>query len=696
MSADERSHVQKRVSFKGLPLAVMLGLGFGLVSGAIAFLGTQQLIPSRVADWLSGQQLGNVFYWRLTGFAAAQLALHASFGCAIWLLAAASERVLPQLAWKRTRWVLTWAAIGMAWVLLLNVDRFPASVTSGIVCCGLIPHDFYSTLGVFVTSVLLAVIAVIVVMNVVRFAAFKRFGLRIIVWGALIVVSLATANWVHSQAIANGESSLSQPNVIIIGIDSLRADYIGVGGAHAGMTPNIDAFLQDGILLADCLTPVGRTFPAWISILSGQSPRTNGVRENLFAVKQETLDASVAQAFRRAGYRTAYGTDEVRFSNIDRSFGFDEILSPPMGVSDFLLGAANDMPLANLIANSELGQILFPQTHANRAASVTYEPQSFVDRIAAALDDGPGDRPLFLAVHLALPHWPYTWAREQRDGFSRLSDTRYQYGASVIEVDRQFGALVRALEGAGVLNNAIVMVLSDHGEGLGLARDNLLFSKEAKEAVGSLSVAMWGHGNSVLSPYQNQVVLGVRGFGRSTLRGGSGVVLRDVPASLEDVAPTLVGLTGIPDDTKREGRDWSELLRSGDGTASNTSRVRLIESGYVIGFGDRGAIDAGKVASEGVEKYLIDPHTSRITVKSEALPALLRQKERAAIMGQWLLAAVPEKGRQRYVLVDRKAEIVRELQEAPADDEAAAHILWTALQATYGPELVDPATTVSH
>ncbi|HEY6642290.1 sulfatase-like hydrolase/transferase [Povalibacter sp.] len=691
MFTDARKRIRRRASFEGLPLAVLLGVGFGLAAAAIAFFGAQRLIPPRVADWLSGQQLGETLYWRLAGFAAAQLLLHVCFGCVIWLLAIASERALPQLAWKRTRWVLMWGLATVAWLLLLNIDRFPESVTSRVVCCELVPHAFYSTLAAFGTSILLAAVAMLAWLNLARHPGVRRFGSRIVVWGALIAACLATASWMRSEAIANGESALSQPNVIIIGIDSLRADYIGVGGQQPGMTPNVDAFLQDGILIADCVTPVGRTFPAWVSILSGQSPRTNEVRENLFAVKQATLDASVAHAFRRAGYRTVYGTDEVRFSNIDERFGFEEILSPPMGVSDFLLGAANDIPLANLVANSDVGEVLFPETHANRAAAVTYEPGSFVDRVASVLDDGPGGKPLFLAVHLALPHWPYTWAQDDEGGFSRLSDTRYQYGASVIEADRQFGELVHALERAGVLSNAIVVVLSDHGEGLGLARDNLLFSKQAKEVVGVLSVAMWGHGNSVLSPYQNQVVLGVRGFGRSALRRGSGLVLQDVPATLEDVAPTLIGLTGIADGVTRDGSDWSRVLHSADAPLDAASRVRFIESGYVIGFSNRGTIDTDAVAGEGVQKYLIDPKSSRITVKSDALPALLREKERAAIMDRWLLAAVPDQHGQRYILVDRETDAVRELQGAPASDRGDVHTLWVALQARYGSELADAA-----
>ena len=116
---------------------------------------------------------------------------------------------------------------------------------------------------------------------------------------------------------------------------------------------------------------------------------------------------TLADALRNHGYRSVYATDEVRFANFDESYGFDELITPPVGASDFVIGAVGDLPLVNLVAGSRIGAWLFPQIHANRAAAVTYEPRHFVDRLDREFHiKGPS----FLAIHLTLAHWPYSWA----------------------------------------------------------------------------------------------------------------------------------------------------------------------------------------------------------------------------------------------------------------------------------------------
>ncbi len=96
---------------------------------------------------------------------------------------------------------------------------------------------------------------------------------------------------------------------------------------------------------------------------------------------------TLGDALRARGYRAIYATDEVRFANFDRSFGFDQLITPPVGAADFLLGYAGDMPLVNLVASTPAGGVLFPSNHANRAANVTYRPRHFVSRLERELDD---------------------------------------------------------------------------------------------------------------------------------------------------------------------------------------------------------------------------------------------------------------------------------------------------------------------
>ena len=60
------------------------------------------------------------------------------------------------------------------------------------------------------------------------------------------------------------------------------------------------------------------------------------------------------------GYQTIYATDEVRFANIDQSFGFDQLITPPIGAADFLLGKAGDLPLVNLVSPTRVGAPAVP------------------------------------------------------------------------------------------------------------------------------------------------------------------------------------------------------------------------------------------------------------------------------------------------------------------------------------------------
>ncbi len=143
---------------------------------------------------------------------------------------------------------------------------------------------------------------------------------------------------------------------------------------------------------------------------------------------------------RDKGYRTVYAIDETRFSNVDASYGFDTAVTPPIGGSDFVLTWFSDTPLSNVVMNTRLGALLFPFQHANRAAFVTYDPDSFVRRVDRALDTR---QPLFLALHLTLPHWPFEWADSalpnRGGGATYEAGIRWKYLNAARRADQQFG-----------------------------------------------------------------------------------------------------------------------------------------------------------------------------------------------------------------------------------------------------------------
>jgi len=214
---------------------------------------------------------------------------------------------------------------------------------------------------------------------------------------------------------------------------------------------------------------------------------------NLLPPRLICTGETLPQALRKKGYTTVYAIDEVRFSNIDASYGFDVTVTPPIGASDFLLGSLNDTPLSNLVVNTFLGKLLFPFSYANRASAVTYKPATFVDRLRSEL---PRKQPIFLAVHLTLAHWPYYWSDSPKHQLRETAALRELYAMSVREVDRQFASVMESLASLGLLNNAIVVLMSDHGESLGMPNDNP-YGEDNPELRGAIVL---GHGTSVLSP----------------------------------------------------------------------------------------------------------------------------------------------------------------------------------------------------
>ena len=125
------------------------------------------------------------------------------------------------------------------------------------------------------------------------------------------------------------------------------------------------------------------------------------------------------------------------------------------------------------------------------------------------------DKPTLFISHLTAAHWPYYTADTPFGVSTPVSDEdRPLYRIGLQTADRMFGELVAMLEAKGALQNALVIVLSDHGEALGLPSDSFFdetFRVEGLKA--PLKMEVTGHGQSVLSKSQYQVLLGFRTFG---------------------------------------------------------------------------------------------------------------------------------------------------------------------------------------
>lgn len=464
------------------------------------------------------------------------------------------------------------------------------------------------------------------------------------------------------------------PDVILIGVDGLRPDHV-----DPVLTPHLHALVTGAMSFERAWTPHARTFPAWVSLLTGRYPAAHGAEFNLVPRAQVDDRDSLAHELGGLGYHRVHAIDETRFSNIDRSFGFDVQVGPAIGAFDFLLSAVGDLPLVNLIANTRAGQILFPFAYANRALPVSYRPVTFDRALARAVVRADPARPLFLAAHFELPHWPYTWAGsrafrpEVPEHLRALAPQHYQ--AAVARADAQVGALVAALQRAGRLEHAVLVLLSDHGEAF-LGRD-AHWREAGAEAVMEVHA---GHGTHVLSAAQYRVLLAFRGYGR-LVRGTAGVDT-GATASLVDVRPTLHHWLELAAPTRP--MDGASLLAVG-----GSDRAVSLETGFSPPSVADGAPDVVALVEQSARHYNVVAG-GRLALRDELLPELRADKQYAMVAGDWVLASLPRgDGTRDLVLADHARMMFWNARSGALPEAAPYALLFTALCAAVPEGSVD-------
>ncbi len=673
--------IRKPGACSGLFLSQLLALAF--LAGCLWWVwrDLELILPNhRITASLSVEQaMGPVLGRQLAAFGAAILLCHLLLGLAAFGLARLTEAAFPGVTIaRRGTLVAGWLALAAGLLMAANASWHPASLFSG-------PDSWLlARMGGFLpVELLLAAVAALLLFLILRVLLRKpalnpRLLLGLAGAGAAILLASVIVARVDAGPRRAHAAGLA-PNVIIIGLDSLRED-LTLAQSGTVVTPNVDRFLAGSQRYSDATSPLARTYPAWVSILSGRHPVTTNARFNLMPRAMVREGITLPDVLRQHGYRTIFATDEVRFANFDESFGFDELITPPVGAIDFLLGYAGDVPLVNLLATTTVGRLLFPSNHANRAANVTYEPADFVKRLDRELDvDGPA----FVAIHLALAHWPYSWATAVRP--TTTQEYRPAYRIAVEEVDRQFASVLQLLERKGLLENSLVVVMSDHGEALGGKTDSMLRETGTSREIWD---SLWGHGTSVMSPHQYSVVLAMRAFGRAHLPGAAGS--HDWPVTLEDLRPTLEEFATGKAPSGVDGISLLPLMADPAKAASLDARVRFTETDFNTQGTLAGRYEASGIIDEAAVFYELNAGTGWVQFRSDRLPFLMTRKQRAAISRSSLLAEIPGQpaGTVTWLYTDRHTPLPRRLlgRPDPATDPEAAR-LWDALHARFKGEL---------
>jgi hypothetical protein len=620
------------------PLYVALYCGFALTIHALGMAGLFSAEESREVLMADTALASPRLVWQFAWYALMVVTIHLiPLACLLVSLSVVESR-LQRIGFTSLAYFLGTVASFWGAVLAFNKLYFPRSAF-----VYLLPVDNAMALwwlgGVSLTVfLLLGVIPALFRLMDCLISASKRPVVRVsaVTLASIVVFQPLYSHW------ATAQSATSQPNIIIIGIDSLSPLHLQ---HHPDALPKLKELLRESTVFDNTITPLARTSPAWTSILTGKLPVHNGARFNLTAFSQIDKDVTLATLLKARDYTTIYAQDERKFNNIDESFGFDTTVGPTAGAAEFVLTKVADQPLANLTLLTPFAESLFPFVALNRAASVQYDPDEFVSAIIRRLPRS-NDKPLFLAAHFCLAHYPYTWRTQGRwtQNRNELSiDQQHIHALSALE--EQVSRLVATLKATGRLDNAILVILSDHGESLGY-KDGLWVSSAGAERTGeaiqfgpysafSFESGFSGHGSNVLDRTQYQSLLAFRGYG--ALRGRFPRGNQKQMASLTDVMPTIMHALELPLPGGLDGVDLMAPL--------HRSRVLPAETG--IRFNALSSIvhvDEDALLKESKASYQIDSASARLVVKPSRYADFVATKDIALHTDEWMLALLRKDG----------------------------------------------------
>ncbi|WP_456412355.1 sulfatase-like hydrolase/transferase [Thiolapillus sp.] len=508
------------------------------------------------------------------------------------------------------------------------------------------------TIAIGLISAFIFLVMVVIPVSICFVSRVKDVGkyrISLVVTVPLLAVAAAQGIPNNAPLVKHGSE---QPDIIVIGLDSITSMHLT---RYPDKHVYLKSLLNSGVTFTNALTPLARTFPAWVSILSGEYPVNSGARYNLVPLKDVNHSPDLLpKILKQKGYYTIYAQDERRFNNIDESFGFDTVIGPKVGASEFILTKISDIPLVNLALLLPGASNVFPQIAGNRADHVHYSPHFFPQAI---LEGIPKKReyPIFLAAHFCLAHFPYSWRDHEANAMNLDQDSEHQIALSALE--QQIKVFLEGLEARGRLDNAVMVILSDHGESLGYENGLWLDAKKGDRDYSrvngeappiTVKSTYNGHGTNVLSRTQYSVLLSFVGWGEQAALFPP--EKRSLLASLTDVLPSLLFKAGMDIPENIDGRNLFEPL-----PGKNDSAIAITETGIVFSsLTTLKYIDKKEVLREARQFYTVDPDTGRMILRPEKIDALVSKKNYSSHTEDWMLALIRRKAADNVAVLVHK------------------------------------------
>jgi choline-sulfatase len=332
-------------------------------------------------------------------------------------------------------------------------------------------------------------------------------------------------------------------HLVIVTVDTLRADRLGCYGSTTVATPQLDRIAREGALAPDASVHVPLTRPSHVSLFTGLLPAAHGIRDNV----APALDAAVptlAETLHAAGFRTGAFVSSIvlsRQSGLHR--GFD-------AYSDAFDAGTDDARFLNTIQK--------------RGDGPTAETVAWLEK------EAPSGARLFAWLHLYDPHDPY----EPPEPYaSRYADRPYD--GEVAYADDLVGRLDAALGRLGLRDDTLLVVTSDHGEGLG------------------------EHGEEVHGFFVYETTLRVP----LILRGPGVAAGTRVPGTAHtiDVLPTVQALLGLAPPARADGRNLAPALSGGTAPPEAPTYAESLTPLLHYGWSDLRALRDGRF------KYVLAP-----------------------------------------------------------------------------------------
>ncbi len=306
-----------------------------------------------------------------------------------------------------------------------------------------------------------------------------------------------------STSLAAAAAPVPRTNVVLITVDTLRADRVGAYGYAKARTPNLDGMAASGVRFEKAFSPVPITLPSHACMLTGTYPMRNGMHD-FSGNRLDPAQPTLATVLKAEGYATGA---VVGAAVLDRRFGLNNGFDFYYDNFDF-----NRMLETNLDAMERPGNLVMDQ--------------------ALAWLRKNSSRRFFLWVHLYDPHHPYNPPAPYN---TQLADA---YDGEIAFTDAQVGRLLRYLKLGGLLSKTIIVLAGDHGEGLG--------------EHGEKTHGFFIYNSTLHVPLLMKLPAGTA--------GGKRLVADAV--SLVDVMPTVLEALRLPVPSQVQGRSLLPLLKA--------------------------------------------------------------------------------------------------------------------------------------